>query len=329
MMMEMEKPVGEFLALGVDLGGTKVKTGLIDANGRILSVHKHPTNPEKGPEGIINDIITCIDGCLSKARKKAQALGIGVAGQVDINGVVRYAPNLKWRDVYLKKNLEERLNMPVLVINDVRAATWGEWIYGSGKGVTDLVVLFVGTGIGGGVISGGKVIEGCSNTGGELGHITIVEGGRKCHCPNSGCLEAYAGGWAVAERAQDLVRSDPKKGLYLTSLVGDVEKITAATVSRAHKDGDALARRLVQETGRYLAAGVVSVVNAFNPCLLVLGGGVIEGLPELVQVVDAIVKKKALESATENLKVVRAALGGDAGIIGAAAFAQKLIEEVL
>lgn len=313
--------------LGVDLGGTKVKTALVDVNGRILSVHQYPTHPEKGPEGIITDILTCIDGCLSKARQEARALGIGIAGQVDLNGVVRYAPNLKWRNVPLKAKLEKKLGMPVVVINDVRAATWGEWCYGSGKDVDDLVALFVGTGIGGGVISGGNMIVGCSNTGGELGHITIVSDGRKCHCPNRGCLEAYAGGWAIAERAQEAVHTNPKMGRHLTAMAGSIENITAAIVSQAYREGDQLARQLVEETGRYLAVGVVSIVNAFNPCLFVLGGGVIEGIPELVPMVEDITRNRALKSAIENLKVVKAGLGGNAGVIGAAALAQNRMGE--
>ena len=215
--------------------------------------------------------------------------------------------------------------MPVIVTNDVRAATWGEWRYGSGRGVDDLAVLFVGTGIGGGIISGGNLLGGCTNTGGELGHITIVYDGRKCHCPNRGCLEAYAGGWAIAERAQDAVNNEPKEGQHLTSLAGSIEKITAVTVSRAYRQGDPLARRLVKETGQYLAAGVVSIVNAFNPCRLVLGGGVIEGIPELVQMVEDFTRKRALEAAVEKLEIVKAMLGGDAGVIGAAALAQKMI----
>jgi len=215
--------------------------------------------------------------------------------------------------------------MPVVAINDVRAATWGEWRYGSGRGVDDLVVLFVGTGIGGGVISGGNLIVGCSNTGGELGHITIVLDGRNCRCRNMGCLEAYAGGWAIAERAQEAVRADPKAGAFLVFLAGSIEKITAATVSQAYRQGDHLARKLVRETAQYLAAGVVGIVNAFNPCLLALGGGVIDGLPELVHIVKKVTRRRALESAVEKLKVVKVSLGDDAGVIGAAALAHSKI----
>ena len=300
---------------------------MVDANGRLLSVRKSPTHPDKEPERVITDILASINGCLRKAGQEAKALGIGIAAQVDLNGVVHGSPNLGWRNLPLKEKLEKKLGIPVFVTNDVRAATWGEWRYGSGRGVDDLVVLFVGTGIGGGVISGGNILGGCTNTAGELGHTTVVYEGRQCHCPNKGCLEAYAGGWAIAERAQDAVRTETREGQRLISLAGSVEKITAATVSLAYREGDMLSRRLVKETGRYLAAGIVSIVNAFNPCLLILGGGVIEGIPELVQMVEGTIRKRALEAAVEKLKIVKATLGGDAVVIGAAALAQDLVEK--
>jgi len=322
-VQKMDKP----LTLGVDLGGTKVNVGLLDAAGRLLSAHKSMIHASKEPERVIADILTGVDECLSKTGLEAEALGIGVAAQVDLKGVVHGSPNLGWRNFPLKKKLEKQLGLPVAVTNDVSAATWGEWRYGSGRGVDDLAVLFVGTGVGGGIITGGNLLSGCTNSGGELGHITIVYDGRKCRCPNRGCLEAYAGGWAIAERAQEAVRTAPKEGQRLVSLAGSVEEITAATVSRAYHEGDLLARRLVEETGRYLAAGVVSIVNAFNPCVLVLGGGVIEGIPELIQMVKEFTRSRALEAAVEGLEIVKAALGGDAGVIGAAALAQDLVDK--
>jgi len=323
----MVQKIDEPLTLGVDLGGTKVNVALVDANGRLLSAHKSPIHPEKEPERVIADILTAIDRCLSETGQEAEALGIGIAAQVDLKGVVHGSPNLGWRNVPLKKKLEKQLGLPVAVTNDVNAATWGEWRYGAGRSVDDLAVLFVGTGIGGGIITGGNLLAGCTNSGGELGHITIVYDGRKCHCPNRGCLEAYAGGWAIAERAQEAVRTAPKEGQHLLSLAGSVEKITAATVSRAYHEGDLLTRRLVEDTGRYLAAGVVSIVNVFNPCVLVLGGGVIEGIPELIQMVKEFTRNRALEAAVKELKIVKAALGGDAGVIGAAALAQDLVDK--
>jgi glucokinase len=312
--------------LGIDLGGTKVKTALVDSNGRISSSHKSATHADKDADNIIEDVLVCIEKCLGETSFEAHALGIGIAGQVDLNGTVLNSPNLGWRNVSLREKIEGRLRIPVFVTNDVRAATLGEWWHGSGKGVNDLIVLFVGTGIGGGVISNGRVISGCSNTGGELGHITIVRDGRKCHCPNEGCLEAYAGGWAIAERAQEAVRLKQDGSQLLVSLAGGIDNITAAHVGKAFHERNEFAIQLVEETGRFLASGVTGIVNAFNPCLLVFGGGVIEGIPELIHLVEETVRKKALEAATEKLKMSKAKLGGDAGVIGAATLAQKMIE---
>ena len=318
---KMAKP----LTLGVDLGGTKLNVGLVDSAGRLLFSHKSLIHVSKETETVIPDILAGVEVCLRKTGQEAEALGIGVAAQVTREGVVRGSPNLGWRNFPLKKKLESQLGLPVFVTNDVRAATWGEWRYGSGRGVDDLVVLFVGTGVGGGVVSGGNILSGCNNSGGELGHTTVVYDGRKCRCPNRGCLEAYAGGWAIAERAQEAVRSAPEEGRCLLSLAGSVENVTAATVGRAYHEGDVLAERLVEETGQYLAAGVVSIVNAFNPCVLVLGGGVVEGIPELIQIVREVVPTMALESAVEKLHIVKAELGGDAAVIGAASLAQKFV----
>ena len=244
------------------------------------------------------------------------------------DGVVRFAPNLMWTNVPLKRILEERLGISVFVVNDVRAATIGEWIYGAGKGFDDLVVLFVGTGVGGGVVSGGKIMGGCNNSAGELGHMTIVVDGRKCHCPNSGCLEAYAGGWAIAERAQEIIHDDPNSGKALVRLAGSITNISALHVSQAFKKNDPLAIEIVEETGRYLSAGIVGIVNAFNPCKLVLGGGVIEGLPNLILMVQKTIKKTALHAALERLTISKSALGENAGIIGSAALAQNRLRKI-
>jgi glucokinase len=316
--------------LGVNLGGTKVETSLVDVGGQILASRRRPTNPEKGADRVIEDIVACVQTCLGKSYESARGLGIGVAGQVDgPTGKVRFAPNLGWRDVDLQTKLEQALGMPVVVSNDVRAATYGEWRFGSGKGVDDLVCLFVGTGIGGGIVSGGQLLQGCNNTAGELGHITIVKDGRRCHCSNYGCLEAYAGGWAIAERAQVAVQADPQAGQHLISLAGSVEQISSVTVTQAHSSGDPLAHHLVEQTAQHLGAGLVGIVNAFNPCLLILGGGVIHGLPEFVTMIDHIVRVNALEAATESLRIVTTTLGAKSGVIGAAALARDKIKEAV
>jgi len=316
------------LTLGIDLGGTKVETSLVDSSGNIVSSHRSPTQAEKGPDGVIADIVECVRGCLGAAGNIAQAAGVGMAGQIEKgSGIVRFAPNLAWHNVPLKDSLEKELEIPVLVTNDVRAATYGEWRYGTGQDSDDLVCIFVGTGIGGGVVSGGRLLEGCNNAAGELGHITVVSDGRKCHCHNYGCLEAYAGGWAIAERAREAVRDEPELGRPIIELAGSIEQISALTVTQAYEKGEPLAIRIVEETTRYLAAGLVGIINAFNPCLLVLGGSVIEGLSAYLSTAELIVRRNALEVAVEELRITTAGLGNKAGVIGAAALARHNLLE--
>lgn len=327
-MVRMKKKKNP-ITIGVDLGGTKVKLAIIDKDGGILFSRRYATNPQQGHEGVIADIAGHVNYYLRHSTLtrgfRPSAIGVGVAGQVDsATGIVQFAPNLvEWEDVPLKKKLEKRIGLPVIVTNDVRAATYGEWFYGAGRDVGDLVGIFVGTGIGGGIVSGGHMLEGCSNTAGELGHITIVAGGRRCRCSNLGCLEAYAGGWAIAERAREAVQDDIMAGRKIIKLAGGIENITAAAVSRAYKEKDPLAVQLIEETGKYLSAGMVGIVNVLNPRLIILGGGVVEHLNALIPMVKQGVKKHSLPAAVKLLKIVKAKLGDNAAAVGAAALTRN------
>jgi glucokinase len=220
--------------------------------------------------------------------------------------------------------MEDSLGMPVAVTNDVRAVTWGEWLHGAGRGYDDLICLYVGTGIGGGVVSGGRILSGCTNSAGELGHITIEIDGPVCTCGNRGCMEALAGGWAIARRAREIIMSNPEQGKMLLRLGGgSVEAVTAETVARSAHSGDEVSLRLLDEVGKALAAGCVSLVNAFNPCRLILGGGVIDGVPELIDKVRQGVRKSALPVASKVLEVVPGLLGSRAGVVGAGSLAMR------
>jgi glucokinase len=313
--------------LGVDLGGTKIQTAMIDASGKIMTSHRRLVPADKQPEATIAAVVESIKICLKESGLKAAAVGIGVAGQIDkIRGIVRHSPNLPgWIDVPLKESLEKALGLPVAVNNDAKSIVWGEWKHGAGKGYQDVVCLFLGTGIGGGVVSGGRLLEGANNTAGELGHITVVAAGRQCHCPNEGCMEAYAGGWAIAERTKDAVRANPQGGETLIKIAGSVENITAISLSQAYQQNDPLAYRIVKDTSKYLAAGMVSIINAFNPSIIILGGSVIEGIPDLVSMADKRVREHALPTPLEGLKIVTAALGNQSGAVGAAALARELL----
>ena len=315
-------------AIGVDLGGTKVEVAAVDAGGKILQRFKQPTDVAAGPDGIIAEIAGMVQQLRDAGPPSPPAgVGVGVAGQINAaTGMVRFAPNLKWREVPFRDRLQTALTLPVVVTNDVRAATWGEWRHGAGQGAADLICLFIGTGIGGGVVSGGRMLSGCSNTAGELGHITTDINGPPCTCGHRGCLEALAGGWAIARRAREAIRDAPAAGQAFLKAAGlkepvAPEDISAAVVAAAAQAHDPLARLMVDEVARALIAGTVSLVNAFNPCRLILGGGVMQGLPELLDRIDAGIRRFALNAATEGLQVLPARLKGDAGVVGAATLA--------
>lgn len=316
--------ISEGCTLGVDLGGTKIKLALVSGDGRILDQRRLATDAAGGGKRVREQIATACRELQADAETAPAGLGIGVAGQIRAaDGLVRFAPNLDWHDVPLREWLEADLDLPVALVNDVRAATWGEWLFGAGRQCEDLVCVFVGTGIGGGIVSGGRVLSGSSNTAGEIGHMTIDLHGPPCHCDNNGCLEALAGGWAIARRAREAVLADPAGGGTLSRLAMEQgSELSAAVVAAALGEGDPLARRIVDDVTRALVAGAVGLVNAFNPRRLIFGGGVIDGLPELVERIDQGLRPRALAAACEELEVLPAALGGDAGVLGAAAVAR-------
>jgi glucokinase len=323
--------IGEAMAraswtIGVDLGGTKLDIGIVDMSGNVIDRMLIKTKAQEGAKAIIQDIITAIQElCAKNTQGNIVSIGVGVAGQIDSEtGSVHFAPNLNWHDIPLQQELRDILGLPVYVINDVRAATWGEWLHGAGKGEDDLLCLFIGTGIGGGIVSGGQMLTGCSNSAGEVGHMTIDVNGPKCTCGNYGCFEALAGGWAIARRAREAVIHDPQAGKAFLSLVdGKAEDLSAKHVFQLFRSGDPLARLIVNEVSNYLVAGVAGLVNVFNPRRIIIGGGIINGHPEFINEIRAGVSKRALHVAVEHLQVVEAALHVDAGMIGAAAFARN------
>ncbi len=312
-------------AIGVDLGGTKIAAALVGIDGQIETSMKYPTDVDGGPAAVKEQIVELVRHLIDKTGCSPVGVGVGVAGQIKSkNGVVRFAPNLDWHDVPLQSQLESSLDLPVAVTNDVRAITWGEWRFGAGKGCDNLVCMFIGTGIGGGVVTGGKMVAGCSNTAGEIGHIVVDVHGPVCNCGNRGCLEILAGGLAIGKRAQAIARTHAEQAAALLRLVnGRHEDISAETVAKAFHQGDPLAGDVVTEVVEALVAGAVTLVHCFNPCLFILGGGVVDGIPELVALVERKIYQQCLTAATENLKVVKAELADEAGVIGAAALAME------
>jgi glucokinase len=314
------------LAIGIDLGGTKIAGVLVDEAGTIVTSSRVATEDPSDPEMVVGRVAALVEE-LGGGMDADQllGLGIGVAGQIEPgSGLVHHAPNLGWRAYPFGRRLAEQTGRRTLVLNDVQAATYGEWRHGAAKDARDAVCVFAGTGIGGGIISGGVMLHGAGGSAGELGHMVLDVHGPVCRCGNRGCLEAYSGGWAITRRAFDAVRAHPTSGARLLDMAGGRhDAITAAVVAEAAHTGDALARTLVREAGEALAAGAITIVNMLNPAVLILGGGVIDGLPELADVVRERVRMWALPSAARDVRVVRSRLGGQAGAIGAAAWLRR------
>jgi glucokinase len=310
-------------ALGVDLGGTKIEVGIVDEKGNIHQHHRLATLVEEGAPAIQEQILEGVRDLQRVAGVPIAGIGIGVAGQIQSEtGLVIFAPNLKWHRFPLQSNMEGALKIPVRIVNDVRAITLGEWLYGAGKGCRDLLCVFVGTGIGSGVVSGGHLLTGCSNAFGEIGHLTIDFNGPTCTCGKKGCLEAYAGGWGIAARAQEAIEADSQGSASQCMLKlagGKLQKVTAKIVVEAYRQNDPMAKTLIEGVQKALIAGFASVVNAYNPCRLIIGGGFIDGMPEMIQLIEEGVKKIALKAATESLEIVPARLGKEVGVVGSAA----------
>ena len=312
------------LALGIDLGGTNVRAALVDpATGAVVAAHRL-AHAERTPEAVVATIATAVREAARSAGVELGALGsagVGVAGQcLGRTGTVVNAPNLGWRDVQLAGPLRAALGLEVRVVNDLSAAAWGERRFGAARGVDDAVLVFVGSGVGAGLILGGRLHEGGRGVAGELGHIKVAPRGstpRRCGCGEWGCLEAYAGGMNLAARLREEVAGG-RGGAVLAAAGGDPARLSAAAVEAAYAGGDPWARELWAEIGELVGTACANVVTVLNPLRLVLGGGVLLGCANLERIVRAHLADRVLHAARRDFEVRRTELGDDAGVLGAA-----------
>jgi len=309
-------------ALAIDLGGTKVKAAIVREDGTIVSQAERPTEAHKGGDWVLNRIKEAALEALETSRMMPTQLigaGVGTPGVVDAEGgiMLSEAVNIPdWKGRALKAELERVLGLPVFVENDANAAGFGEFIFGAGKVATHLVFVALGTGVGGAVIINGELVHGASFAAGELGHIPVDPNGPLCGCGGYGCVELFASGPAIAKRAREyLMRGVPSK----LSNMAMPEELTAEHVAKAAQEGDALACFVLAEAGKYLGIALAGIVNLLNPDCIVIGGGVAQAGDALLEPVRWEVKRRALPAATENLRIVPAALGTNAGVLGAAA----------
>jgi glucokinase len=314
------------LAIGVDLGGTNARAAVVDVDsGEIIAAHKEPLR-ERTPARVVEVVhhaLAQAAGAASIAVTAAGCVGVGVAGQcLGATGVVLNAPNLGWRDVPFGELLRGAVGVPVRIANDLSVAAWGEKRFGAAKGIDDVVLVFVGSGVGSGLILGGRLHEGAQGVAGEFGHIKVRPARpgttpRRCGCGQVGCLEAYTSGMNVAARVREEIAAGAETSI-LALAGGDAARVTASLVDDAYRAGDAYARALWEEVGDLLGTATANLVTLLNPARLILGGGVLLGSPALAGLVRERLDVAVSRSATKGLTIERAWLGDDAGVVGAA-----------
>ena len=260
-------------AIGLDIGGTKIAGGVVADDGTVLDLIEVPTPPTGDALGTL-EVLRKVIGSLRDSHPSVEAVGAGAAGMVEWpGGHIRWAPNNAYRELPLRQLLAQETGLPTVVDNDANVAAWAEARHGAAVGYGHVVVLTVGTGIGAGVVLGGRLQRGYSGLGGEIGHITVTPDGRRCGCGNTGCLEAMASGSALGRAGREAAAADPRGAL--ATLAGGAEKVSGQIVFDAAQRGDQTARELFGQVGYWLGVGIASVVNLLDIELVVIGGGLV------------------------------------------------------
>ena len=319
------------LILGIDLGGTKILTSVIDARGNMLARDHSVTPAEKGPEAVLEAIRESAGRSFEQASvtvEGVEGVGIGAPGPSNPEtGILYTSPNLPgWEDVPVVGILEKEFNKPVFLINDANAAAFAEFSFGAAKGLRHVIYITVSTGIGGGVIIDGKLYTGAIGTAGELGHMTIDDKGPRCNCGNIGCWETLASGTALARAAQQKIREGAETSI-LQYVSGGINAVDAKAVQTAAEKGDALAEKLIARTGYYLGVGLANLINMFNPEMIVIGGGLSNMGDRIFAPAYQTAKERAYDVAYSAVRFAPAKLGRNSGVLGAAAFAHEKLRE--
>jgi glucokinase len=309
--------------VGVDLGGTKILSAVFDPYLNILAREKKSTQPQLGPKGVMDRVADCVSEALASAavpHASVAALGVGVPGMVDSSrGFVRVAPNLNWHDVSLAPQLGNKLHIPVVVVNDVQAGTMAVQHLGAGRQLRDYVCMFIGTGIGGGLVLRGESYRGIHGMGGEIGHMVVVaHDGPKCGCGNRGCLEAVASRSAIVRRIVAAMEKG-RKTVVRDLCDGDTSRIRSRILAEAYREGDKLVREVIDDACEYLGIGAANLINVLNPQAVILGGGLIEALGDkLLPRIAKAARAHVMAASAERVRILDSGLGDDAGILGSA-----------
>jgi glucokinase len=313
--------------VGVDLGGTKIYTGVFDHTMECVGTAKLSTKATRGVEPVIDRVARCVADAVDEAdltAKQIKGIGIGAPGAVDTEaGRVIFAPNLDWHDVQLKKELEKRAGVPVFVENDCKQIMHGIYEVELKRKPRQVAGIFLGTGIGGAVVIDGEVYYGHNRTAGEVGHMVLEVGGPKCKCGNNGCFEALSSRTAIFRRILDAVKDGQKT--ILTEMLGPkLQDLRSGDLRKAIRKGDKFVDRVVEEAAEYTGIAVANLMNILNPEVVVLGGGVIEALQdEMMAIIVETAMDYAMPGTTKGIEIIASKLGDEAGITGGAVVARR------
>ncbi len=314
--------------MGVDLGGTKILAGVFKSSYETLTVAKVSTKSQRGVSKVIERIARCVQDAVDEADltlKHVAGIGIGAPGAVDFGtGTVIFAPNLEgWKEIPLKKELEKLLGVPVFVENDCNISMLGVYVAELKAKPRNVVGVFVGTGIGGGLILDGQLYNGHNHTAGEVGHMVLEVNGPKCGCGNKGCFEALASRTAIFQRIKAGIK-DGQKTLLTEMLGDDLSDLRSGDLRKAIRRGDKFVEKVLEEASEYIGIGIANLINILNPEVVVLGGGVIEALQdEMMSVIIETASDYAMAGTMKGVEIIASKLGDNAGITGAAVLARR------
>ena len=308
--------------IGIDLGGTNIATGLADEKGKIISKHSLPTYSTRNFDEIISDMVKTVEFVIADAKiqlSEVNSIGLGIPGTIDSQrGIIVYSNNISIRDIPIIAKMKEKFNIPIYISNDANCAALGEVCKGAAKGAQNVVMVTLGTGVGGGIIIDGKIYEGIDSAGAEMGHTMLVLDGEKCTCGRNGCVEAYASATGLIRQTKAAISQNPKS-LMNEMIDGNLENVNGRTAFDAAKKGDVVSKNVVNTYIKYVGEFLVDITNIFRPEVILLGGGVANEGDNFFNPLNEYVKKYAYAGAyTFVPKVERATLGNDAGIIGSA-----------
>lgn len=307
----------EKYVVGVDLGGTKIYTALVDLEGNIIKEKTVETLAHEGEKAVMGRVVDTINYVIDGTDKNLiKSIGIGSPGPLDVkNGIIIENSNLPFKNFAIVKTIKETYDLPTYLDNDANVATLGEFMFGAGKGSENMVFITASTGIGGGAVLNGKLFRGATGNALEVGHMTVSTEGPRCGCGNLGCAEALGSGTAIGKRAKEAVLSN-----VVTSLK-NYENVTAKEVFKEAANGDRVAKNILNTSLTYLGIAVANTITNFDPEKVVVGGGVVNGGDIVLDTIRNVVEERCMAAFVENCTIEKAILGGKAGVLGAAALA--------